>query len=356
MSFSIEVEGDSKEYIQFQSASITRSITQPVGIFSFTAPGPFNTVKIRAEDPVTIRVDNAEILRGKVDNIQNKSDAGNNSRTYSGKSSMGQVAKSSAPLDPAEWRNVNAGQIIQNLLKPFGITPRFDIRPQGNTDLTITPGDTVWNLIDKLLARENLFAWEVEPKVLVITRAPLSGSVASLEYGNQQILRTEKYSLDTSARFALYTVIGESTPPLPFRAQAQAKDKAITTGELVIQLSGDVDNPRCQQVADYEAQVRAARSLNFGYRVPNWYNNAGKLWEPNVRVNIQDEENEIFGEHLLTTVKLAENQGDEWAILTFAAPEAYTAKPPEPPAGDSLFNITPVSKEEASLIDVRRNL
>lgn len=356
MSFSIEVEGDSKEYIQFQSASVTRSITQPVGIFSFTAPGPFKSVKIRAEDPVTIRADNVEILRGKVDDIKNKSDAGDNSRTYSGKSSMGQVAKSSAPLDPSEWKNANAGQIIQNLLKPFGITPRFDVKPQGNTNLTSTPGDTVWNLIDKLLARENLFAWEVEPKVLVITRAPLSGSVASLEYGTQQILKTENYKLDTSARFALYTVIGEATPPLTFRAQAQAKDNAIKTAELIIQLSGNVDDARCQQVANYEAQVRAARSLNFAYRVPSWYNNAGQLWKPNVRVNIEDEENEIFGEHLLTTVKLAEDQGDEWGILTFAAPGAYTAKPPEPPAGDTLFNIAPVSKEDVSLIDVRRSL
>lgn len=356
MSFSIEVEGDSKEYIEFQSASVTRSINQPTGIFNFTTPGPFDGINIRAEDAVTIRADNAEILRGKLDKIENKSDAGNSSRSYNGKSSMGAVVKSSARLDPSEWKNVNAGQIIQNLLQPFGITPRFDIQPQGNTDLTSTPGDTVWDLINKLLTRENLFAYEVEPKILVITRAPTSGSVASLQYGTQQVLKTEKYSLDTSARFALYTVIGEAAPPLTFRAQAQAKDTAIKTGELIIQLSGSVDDARCQQVANYEAQIRAARSLNFAYRVPNWYNNGGQLWEPNVRVNIEDEENQIFGEHLLTTVHLAENQGNEWGILTFAAPEAYTAKPPEPPAGDSLFNIAPVSKEDSSLIEVRRSL
>jgi len=235
------------------------------------------------------------------------------------------------PLQPGLFQNVSAKEIIIQLLKPYAITPNFIIQPKGITELRTNPGDTVWSSIDKLLKKENLLAFELEPAILDITRAPESGSSASLEFGTQDILSLDSYNLNISNRFSSYTVIGEGILGGSFQAKGIAEDPFITNRSLVIQLSGNVDNARCEQVAIYEATVRAARSLSFSYRVPSWFNNQGKLWTPNQRISIEDNENNIQGEHLLTSVTLNETHENEWAVLKFAPPESYTLKPPPPP-------------------------
>ena len=336
MSFLFTVNG--KDYSDWTTASLTRSIEQPAASFSFSAPNPQKQVEVKAQDEIEISIDNNVETKGKIFKITGSGDGQDSVRGFAGRSTIADAIDSSAPLQPGLWENVSAKNIIEQLLKPYQITAEFLVETQGETQLRSNPGDAVWALIDKLLKKENLFAYELKPGILTVTRAPESGSVASLEFGTQDIRVISGYSLDITNRYSSYTVIGEGILGQPPVATGIAYDPNIKNRPLIIQLTGNVDSARCQQVADYEAAVRAARSLSFSYIVPNWYSNQGELWKPNQRVNIIDNENDINGEHLMTATTLTEDGEDEWAVLKFAPPESYTLKPPQPPASDNLFS------------------
>lgn len=338
MSFVLSINGLNRNYQGWKSASLTRSIEQPAANFSFTAPHPQKDVKIRVQDEIEILINDIKQTQGTIFKITGTGDGDSASRTYSGRSLIADTIDSSAPLEPGLWQNVSAKVIINQLLKPFKITAEFLIEPKGETELRINPGDTVWQSIDKLLKKENLLAFEFKPGILTIDRAPETGSIATLEFGSQDIVSLQDYNLDMTNRFSSYTVIGEGLLGLPAAALGIATDSNIKNRPLIIQLSGNVDDARCQEAANYEMNVRAARSLNFSYMVPSWFTKNGDLWTPNNRVNIIDEENEIEGEHLLTSVTLNESEANEWAVLKFAPPESYTLKPPSAPASNELFS------------------
>ena len=337
MGFALTVNNSNVDYTDWTSASLTRSIEQPAASFSFSAPHPQKNIQIKVQDEIEISIDDKTQTKGKIFKIKSKSNANDATRSYSGRSSIADVIDSSIPVSFGLKQKVSAKNIINELLKPYPIVAEFIIEPKGIVELKPNPGDTAWQAIDKLLQKENLLAFELKPGILTIDRAPDNNAFASLQFGTQDILGLEGYSLDISNRFENYTVIGEGILGSAASATGKAVDKNIKGRSLIIQLSGNVDNERCQIVADYEAAVRAARSLGFSYRVPNWYTNNGDLWIPNKRVNIEDEENDINGEHLLTSVTLHETDQDEWAVLKFAPPESYTLAPPLPPASNNLF-------------------
>ena len=337
MGFALTVNATNINYTDWTKASLTRSIEQPAASFSFSAPHPQKNVQIKVQDEIEISIDDKTQTQGKIFKIGGSSNADDATRSYSGRSSIADAIDSSAPLNPSLWKKVSAKNIINQLLKPYSIKAEFIVEPKGTTELRTNPGDTVWQAIDKLLQKENLLAFELKPGILTIDRAPDKDVFSSLEFGTQDILALEGYSLDISHRYENYTVIGEGALGGEAKAIRKATDENIKGRSLIIQLSGSVDNERCQITANYEAAVRAARSLSFSYRVPSWYTKDGDLWIPNKRVNIEDEENDINGEHLLTSVTLNETEEDEWAVLKFAPPESYTLKKPLPPTSDKLF-------------------
>ena len=335
MGFALTVNNNNVDYTGWKTAKLTRSIEQPAASFSFSAPHPQKNVQIKVQDEIEISIEGETQTKGKIFKIGGSSNSDDANRSYSGRSSIADAIDSSA--EPKLWQNISAKNIINQLLQPYPIKTEFIIEPQIKTELRVNPGDTVWQSIDKLLQKENLLAFELKPGILTIDRAPENNAFASLEFGTQDILSLDGYSLDITNRFENYTVVGEGILGSPASAIGKAIDNNIKGRSIIIQLSGNVNNERCQIVADYESAVRAARSLSFSYRVPNWYTNDGKLWIPNKRVNIEDEENDINGEHLLTSVTLNETGKDEWAVLKFAPPESYTLKKPLPPASDKLF-------------------
>lgn len=339
MSFTLNINDTNIDYTNWQSASLTRSIEQPAAKFSFSAPHPQKNIQIKTQDEIEISINGNTQAKGKIFKITGTNSAEDASRSYSGRSTIADAIDSSVPLKPGLYQDVSAKNIIEQLLKPYNITPEFIIQPKGTTELRINPGDAVWQSINKLLTKENLLAFEIKPGILTIDRAPESGAITSIEFGTQDILALEDYSLDISNRYNTYTVIGEGILGGALQATGKAVDEHITVGRnLVIQLSGNVDDARCQQVAKYEASVRAARSLTFTYRMPSWFTSQGQLWTPNKRVNIIDEQNQIQGEHLITNVTLNETAQNEWAVLKFAPPDSHTLKPPPPPASNQLIN------------------
>lgn len=339
MSFALYVNGDNNSYTDWQSASLTRSIEHPAARFSFSAPHPQQNVNVKVQDTVEVEVDGTTETQGKIFSITGTGDSENATRSFNGRSTLADAIDSSVPLQPGLWENISSKQIIEQLLKPYPIKSEFLTLPEGTTGLRTNPGDTVFSSINKLLERENLLSFELKPGILTIDRAPESGSIDTLRFGTQDVVALAEFNLDISNRFHKIIVVGEGIFGSDMMASGQAIDETIDNNRtLVIQLSGNADNARCQQVADYEIAVRAARSFGFSYRVPTWYTSQQKLWLPNNRVNIEDDDNNINGEHLLVTVTLNETDEDEWAILKFAPPESYTLKPPQPPVEDSLFN------------------
>ncbi len=351
MSFSLLLNRTNENYSGWKSASLTRSIEQPAASFSFAAPHPQKNINIKAQDEIEIFINNIKQTVGKIYKIGAEGNDEEANRTYSGRSSIADAIDSSAPLEPGLWEKVNAQVIIKQLLNPYNIKAEFLTKPTAEQSLRLNPGETVWEAINKLLQKENLLAFELSPGILTIDRAPESGSIATLKFGTQDILAIQGYSLDLSNRFGSYTVIGEGALGLPATAKGEAKDPNISGRNLIMQLTGNVDSAKCQQTAEYEMAVRTARSLSFSYVVPSWFTKNGDLWTPNNRVNIEDTENDINGEHLLTSVTLTETENNEWAVLKFSPPESYTLKPAQPPASEDIFSSSSPSATVRSALE-----
>lgn len=359
---SLEVGGF--DYKNWKAISISRSMTDISGSFSFTTsnlfPGDNVQWRITRGSACKVKVNNFVLLTGYVDSVEVSYDADNFNLTFSGRDNTADLVDCSVGVDnvgtlPTELINLSAFQIIQNLCQPFGITVLVE-DSNVTTDLqmiipkfTIDPGAKVFELISEICQQFAVLPISNRIGQLKLVRAGLVPAFSSLK-GGVNVL-SAKLSIDDSNRFSTYYIKGVQqqntafTTPTPIKGELA--DSFIRRYRPMVVNVGKsaVTDEICQTRAAWEARVRAGSSTRLELLLQGWLQENGTPWEINDLVQYEDTYLGIRGEYLISSLNFELSESGELTSLVLVPTDTFT-----------LLKRVPVPNEAKTAFDVNREV
>lgn len=326
-----------RAYGGWKSVEIIRSIETISGGFTLGVterwPGQQVVAAIAPDDDCGLAVDGETIITGHVDNVAPEYDANHHEVKVRGRDATGDLVDCSL-LDKFQW--LSAATILDiagDICKPFGIKVSSTVPPQGAfINFTWQPGETVFEMIDRLAATEGVLPTSDGKGGLVFTRAGTAGAQAKLKLGNNILGARGHFSGE--GRFSRYVVLGQSSgsafidPASSAGGRGEAFDPGVHRYRpLVILPTYTEAGSIYQSRAQWEATVRLGRAWRAVITVQGWRDDAGALWKPNTTVPVEDEFLGIKDTLLIPTVKLNIDERGETADLTVTRREAFDIKP-----------------------------
>jgi len=270
-----------------------------------------------------------------------------------GRDLTGDLVDSSAPTEPSEFKNITILQLAQKFAIPFGIATiaDVDILPPF-PKYTVKQGETIFELLSRAAALRGLLLITNELGNLIITnRSSAFSQVRSpvpLVQGKN--ILNARASYDNSDRFQTYIAKGQSEGNEVFNGVNVTSPigSAVDSGifrprQKTVIADGSTDFAGAQKRANWEATVRAAKSVEVEIKVQGWQKiPGGGLWKINELVNIDAgylgiEANEL----LIFSVNFSKSLGGGTVTtLGLTRADAYI---PNQPA------LTPVSDPQTNL-------
>lgn len=287
-------------YDAWTDVRISKSLNQLCASFSISLIDKWKENKLpwflKPGVKVVIKIGSDPAINGFIDRLD--VDISNEDRRVeiTGRDQTGDLVDSSAPTEPAEFKNLTILTLAQKFCSPFGIIAFTDtnILP-AFTKFTVKQGETIFELLQRAANLRGLLLLSNEFGNLLITNRSLtSASVAFTPLVQGQNIISASASFDNTERFKTYTVKGQSegndfifglnvTSP-----QGVSTDSAINRprGKTII-ADGSVDFAGAQKRANWENTTRAAKSSEITVKVQGWRQFAnGPLWKINQLVNV----------------------------------------------------------------------
>lgn len=288
-------------YDAWTSVRIGRSLNQLSANFSISLIDKWREQRLpwflKPGVKVLIKIGAFPVINGFIDRLD--VDISNEDRRVeiTGRDITGDLVDSSAPTEPAEFKNVSILTLAQKFALPFGIPVFADVNilppfPK----FTVKQGETVFELLQRAANLRGLLLLADELGNLRITNrssaASLTVSPTPLVQGSNII--TAKASFDNSERFQTYIAKGQSEGnDLIFGLNVTSPvgtsiDSAILRPrQKTVIADGSSDFTGAQKRANWENTVRAAKSSEITVKVQGWQQfPGGPLWSVNQLVNV----------------------------------------------------------------------
>nr|DAM24415.1 MAG TPA: 43 kDa tail protein [Caudoviricetes sp.] len=228
------------------------------------------------------------------------------------------------------WKNLPAGRIIEELAKPYGITLTASSYGREIKTHTVSPGETVFESIKRLITKDNLVLTDDENGNLVLTEPGLSGVATDRLVLGSNILQA-KADFNAATRFSTYVTLGQHSGTDTDFGRTASEDKGVATDAevsrfrlKVLKDSGQGSNVSALDRAQFEARYQAARFQAGTYTVQGWRQSDGSLWKPNIKVVINDPVTARFNQEMLIVgARLRLSAAGMTSELDVMPPEGY---------------------------------
>lgn len=281
------------------------------------------------------------LITGYIDRLSGSLSSNAHMITVTGRDRTADLVDSSAVHSPGSWRNVPLKKIVDDLVAPFGITAQIagDAGPN-IPKFALQQGETAWAAIERLLRFRGLIGWAQSDGSLLIGSPAKGAVIARLAEGENLLEASAEH--DVTDRFSDYVVKGqaagsdERNGAAVTLVGAKSKDPAVGRYRpLIIIAEEQADKATAQKRADWEANVRAARSQPGSVTVQGWRDPKGNLWRPDSRVEVFAPSAYLAGEMLISGVTFTRsNEAGTTTFLQLERPEAWTLMP-VPPGSDA---------------------
>lgn len=211
------------------------------------------------------------------------------------------VKESVKPVQPAKtvnksWHNQTVKQIIADLCAPYDIKVVCEVKDLNAklVNFTVSPGEKVFESINRLLTKENLIVTDNAYGDLVITEPGFAGKCTDfLEVGKNILSGSANF--DFSQRYSKYVVLGQHKgSDLEFgkkvcQDQGISEDRGVPRHRLfVLKDTGQSSNAIASNRAEFENNLRRAKCKISSHRAQGWRQLSGELWRMNSEVVIED--------------------------------------------------------------------
>ena len=369
----IQIESTSETYTNFLSAEATVSIDNLANDFKFVSGiGKNINLGFGVGDGCSIYVADQRVLSGNIEIITGTGSSDASSIDISGRDKTGDIVDSSiGSLDdissPISFKNV-----IERIIAHIGA----DIDVVDNTDppedslfnpgidlAAPEKGDNAFEYLEKLARHKRLLMSSDDEGRVIIQRnvgIDIDAHINNIKDGQSNNVLMYQFNFDHTTRFNRYESIGNSNAGLlkSILSIATTSEVVKKTGvhfdvriregrQHVIVSESPGTAIEQQERAQWEANIRKARSRTYNVTVAGHKNQTGDLWTPNTIVKVVDQNANINDRLLINSVtyKLDGTNGRTTA-MTLINRDAYTIAEDEPqdldaenPLDDALAKI-----------------
>lgn len=323
-------------YGGWTSVSVTRSIETIAGQFDISLTerwgGQAVSWPIRPGDECELRIHGVTVIAGYVDTAEPSVSESSHSIRVSGRDKTGDLVDCAAVHKPAEWRNLTVDQIAAILAKPFGVAVLLETAPGAPIPVfKLEPGETAFKAIERACKFRGVLPIQARG-ALVLTHAGKASASTPLVLGGN--LKDVRASYDYSERFSEYVVKGQRAGSdadygaATAAVEANVYDPGIKRYRPFIKVAdGQVTPTIAKRQADWERQVRAARSTKVSCVVAGWRQQDGALWDINQRVRVEAAPVGVTGELLISAVGYTLDDSGEVTKLDLMRAEAFLPEP-----------------------------
>jgi len=333
---------DGFDYQNWKSISISRSVVQMAGEFSFTCSnlhaGANQKWNIFGGSPCQVVLEGEPIITGYIDGINPSYDSDSNDITFTGRDKTADLVDCTFDLDTFgnEYFNLTVAQVMQRLCNPFGIEVVLDT-PDIASDFAeiipvhrINPGVFVYEMVAELCQQYGVMPMTLGDGKLHITRTGLFRTFDSLEFGVN--IKSASLDLSDKDRFGTYYVYGAQVENAFDKAKAlQGKlvDEYIKRHRtLSVPISqGATTKGICDARTAWEQSTREGASRKVTIGLQSWTQSNDVPWPLNAIVPIEDDIIGIKKDQLIASIAMSlDDSGGEIIKLGLVHPDTFKLK------------------------------
>lgn len=283
--------------------------------------------RIQSGDTIHIHAGKKSILTGYIDKIDLSVSSNERKVVASGRSKTCDLVDCGVE-GPNEYLGLNLKEIANKVVSPFKIQIRFKASPGAAFEkVTVQQGESVFALLDRLCRQRKVLMYPSYDGFLVFDKNANKESVSELVQGVN--VKDGSATYDNSNRFSRYVVKGQNhsflgEPEQASEVEGVATDEGITRYRpYVLVPETTADDSTTADRAAYEANIRAANSVEAQVQVQGWFQEDGSFWEINEIVPCDFGFLGIREKMLVRKVVFTKNNGGTYTTLTLTHSDAY---------------------------------
>lgn len=327
----IEVLANGKKFAGWTSVTISRTIESISGSFSLelsTGRPGYSAVGLFPGDSVQIFSDGILALVGYVEKISASFGASAHKISVTGRETTCDLVDC-AVESPLEWKRKKADAIISDILSKYGIPFYNAYGVNVGAELStfaIDPGTKAIDAIAKLCKERGFLACSNGFGSVFLFDPSAAVRGPTLRQGQNLLSASAEVSL--SGRFSAYKVFGSGSPKK--KVVGEASDSEVGRYRPFVAVDANATEKESTQArADWECEIRRAKSVNYRCTVPGWFRSPESIWSPGIVCKV--EAPAIFAGNgvdlLVSSVGLSFGSGGSIANLGLCSRDAFTPQP-----------------------------
>lgn len=347
----------------WQDISVVRTIRAMTGAFrlqftdSWEIPRTQNSIKsfpvggaaggwaIKPGDECEIVVAGQTLITGYVDVLDTSLSAQTRQISVVGRDKTADLIDCSYDLNQYQFSQIGFDNLVKTLSSKFGIGYKTE-KPQTaviQDRVSANPGETVYSTLEKQARKLGVaFATDGKGNLLIRDTSNAKLLETSLVQGVNIEALTVRY--DHTERFSSYKILSQNTADdvhgamQAYQTLGQATDPRIGRFRpLILNGEGRMNKSQATKRAQWEANIRAARSQQVVVTTPTWFqgDKSGKkttnLWEVGALIRVEAPSAALDADLLIAEVEFTYTEGSgEQATLTLYPPYAFNPEPSVP--------------------------
>lgn len=334
---SLRING--RDYAGWKSARVTRGIETVCGGFALSVAdrwaGQQEPWPIREEDECALLLGDERVITGYVDGRTLSFGPEEHAISVSGRDAASALVDCSADLDKWEFSNFSVLDLAKKVGDQFGLRVSLQAGLQlAQADkLSVDPGDTGWDVLERLCRTAGVLAVSDGDGGIVLTRVGSEKATTALEEG-QNILQAS-LDCDATKRFSAYRVLAQERGSDRASGKTVAAVRGVAVDEgvqrverlLIVRGDGGMTPAQAKTRAQWEATVRAARAHTVNVTVQGWEQGDGSLWPVNALVRIKSPLLGLDTEMLIKETVFSLDEGGTTTELALSRPDAFKPEP-----------------------------
>lgn len=245
-----------------------------------------------------------------------------------------------------EYLNIGILEIAQEICKPFDVRVTSELSNLGEKfkKVTIKQGETCYEVLLRLARMRKLVMFSTATGDIVIEKIGQRRSKTALVEGEN--VKSATLDSDNSDRFSEYQVKGQSSgltgkPEDATSSLGKSFDKGIKRFRpSILQAEGGADTDSAQSTAEFEASIRASKSLSVKAVVQDWRRKDGAIWSQNEIVPVDIPSIGIKADMLIGNVTFKDSSdGGKVTTLELMRKDALEFKPEVEESDDPLSGL-----------------
>ena len=285
---------------------------------------------IRPNDECEVRVAGQVVIKGYIDKTTLDVSDSSHGIAVSGRDKTGDLVDCAAAVK--QWRNVSILDLAKELCAPFGIEVVLETEPGKPLAVFKTePGETVFKALERAAKIAGILLVQARG-ALVLTHAGAQQAATPLVLGGNIKSGTADY--DYSERFSEYTITGQRAGKDNDHGKAAAHVRSAVRDEAIKRhrpfaksADGQATPEMARRQAEWEKQVREAKSTQLSCTVAGWTQQNGALWDINQRAQVEAATLAVQGELLISAVEYGYDDSGEITKIELIRPEALLPSP-----------------------------